>query len=160
MYDWFEIVQTISIVITFIFINISFRQNEKSLRMSVTPRVSAFWEIKVEEGVDKVTWIFNVRNYSDFPVYVRGFYFHFPKDDEFPKVGLGGSVHIPPKESGKIWMFQISKDFWFSQDDEKKKKKTGWPVDITLETSIGDKWKARFKCIGYGELEFVSITME
>ncbi|MCK4910468.1 MAG: hypothetical protein KAR83_02450 [Thermodesulfovibrionales bacterium] len=158
--DWFEIAQTISIVTTLIFVFVSFKQNEKALKMSVTPRLSAYWDISVDDVVKKVTWRLNVKNYSDFPVYIRTFNFHLPKDDDFPKGGLKGGWHIPPGGVELIYVFQISTELWFTKDKKRKAKLTGWPVDVILETSIGDKWKARFKNIGPAELEFISIELK
>ena len=145
-----NLVQTIVLVLTLLYVAYSTAQQSRSIRLKVTPCLGAKWEIKGEG--DQVSWSLIVTNYSDFPLYVRGAMHSFPDSDIFPKGLLKGVWHIPAKDAARLSTFFMSRENYLKWD-----KVFGWNITISVETSIGEMWEALFKVIGPDELEFKSI---
>lgn len=153
--DWISILQTLILSVTLMYLAIQTNQQSRSTRLLITPNLGAKWDIKnggTSEKPDSVIWKLLTTNYSEFPLYVRGVKFGFPKGKGFPQGYLKGAWHIAPKTTEDLAVFGMSQADW-----SKHEGMYNWPVTISVSISIGEKWNIRFLSMGPGELKFDSI---
>jgi hypothetical protein len=155
--EYIQIIQTAVLIVTLIvlivatreqvrserFLSVSTEQQVRSTRQLLTPSLGATWE-EYNTGPDHVFLRIVVTNYSDFPVYIRGFNIHFPKTGGWPQAVGTGVHHIAPKGTDVLVSFGMSR----TDLSAAIPSAFTWPIEVNVATATGYTWVATFKNAG------------